>query len=205
MSDYHEIMQLLIRDARNLSPLEVGGVFFGLVSVLYERRGNVLLFPTGIISVLIYVYLCFHTKLYADMATNIYYFVVSIYGWYYWASRDKSGKQPPVSRLTQKEVYAYLVILVLSFIVLYLLLKYFTDSNVPVADATTTAISFVGMILLSRKKIENWYAWMAANFISIPLYFYKGLVLTSFQFLIFFIISISGFLVWRKLLEQQTA
>ena len=192
-------------DLANLSPLEIGGVFFGLVSVLFERKGNILLYPTGIVSVLIYVYLCFRSKLYADMAINIYYFVVSIYGWYYWMQRDASGKQTPVTRCSRKEIRLSFGLLVTSFIVLYLLLKYFTDSDVAVVDATTTAIFFTGMILLSRKKIENWYAWIIGNFISIPLYFYKGLVLTSFQFLVFLILSVSGYFVWKKLLEKETA
>ena len=205
MNSVQDILQVLVTDLQNLKPLEIGGVFFGLVSVLFERKGNVLLFPTGIVSVLVYVFLCFRSRLYADMAINIYYFIVSIYGWYYWVHKGTSGKTVPVTQCDNRELMKYLLILVGSFVVLFVLLKYFTDSDVPMVDATTTALFLVGMLLLARKKIENWFAWIVGNFISIPLYFYKGLVLTSIQFLVFFIISISGYLVWKKLLVQEKA
>lgn len=199
-----DIFDILIRDIKSESPLEIAGVFFGLISVLYERKGNVLLYPTGIISVLIYVFICYRSKLYADMGINAYYFVVSIYGWYYWLKRDSSGRQTPVSACSRREAVTYIITLIVSFIILYILLKFFTDSDVAVVDATTTAIFFTGMLLLARKKIENWYAWIAGNFISIPLYIYKGLLLTSLQFLVFLILSVSGYIIWKKLLEKET-
>ena len=203
MNNIRDILPVLLTDLQNLRPLEIAGVFFGLVSVLFERKGNVLLFPTGIVSVIIYVFLCFRSRLYADMAINIYYFVVSLYGWYYWIHKGSSGRPVPVTRCGNRELLNYLLILAGSFVVLFIVLKYFTDSDVPLVDATTTALFFVGMLLLARKKIENWIAWIFGNFISIPLYFYKGLVLTSIQFLVFFILSISGYLVWKKLLVQE--
>ena len=95
------------------------------------------------------------------------------------------------------------MIFAISFIVLYLLLKYFTDSDVAVVDALTTAIFVSGMVLMARKKIENWIAWIIGDFIAIPLFFYKGLFLTSLQFLVFFVLAISGFYIWKKLLQQQ--
>jgi nicotinamide mononucleotide transporter len=203
MTNIHDIVQVLIANLQNLKPLEIAGVFFGLISVLFERKGNILLFPTGIVSVIIYVFLCFRSKLYADMAINIYYFVVSLYGWHYWLHKSTSGKTVPVTQLSRKEWWNYLFVLIGSFIILFVLLKYFTDSDVPLADSTTTALFFTGMLLLARKKLENWYAWIIGNLISIPLYFYKGLVLTSFQFLIFFFLAISGYFIWKKLMGQE--
>ena len=146
MNSFHDIVQVLITDLQNLRPLEICGVFFGLVSVLFERKGKVLLFPTGIISVLIYVFLCFRSKLYADMAINIYYFVVSVYGWYYWVHKGSTGKTVPVTQCEKRELLGYLGILIGSFVVLFILLNYFTDSDVPLADASTTALFFVGFV-----------------------------------------------------------
>jgi nicotinamide mononucleotide transporter len=199
------IYDLLIGNIRSESPVEFVAVFFGLVSVLYERKGNILVFPTGIISVLIYVYICFHAKLYADMMINGYYFIMSIYGWHYWLRRDKTNQNTPITWCDKSEIKKYFLIFTISFILLYIILKYFTDSDVPVMDSLTTSVFVSGMILLARKKIENWIAWIIGNFIAIPLFFYKGLVLTSLQFLVFFILAISGYYMWKKLLHQQPA
>ncbi len=205
MDTIHTLYAMLVNDLENLRPLEIAGVFFGLVSVLYERKGNVLLYPTGIINVLIYVYLCFQSKLYGDMAINVYYFVVSIYGWYFWLHKDDKGKYVFISYCSRKELLNFLILLIVSFILLYILLRFFTDSNVPLIDSFTTALFFTGMLLLARKKIENWFMWIIGDFISIPLYFYKGLAFTSLQFVVFFILAISGYFVWNRMYKTQAA
>jgi nicotinamide mononucleotide transporter len=194
----NEYSELLIRNLQNTGVPEMVGVFFGLVSVLYARKGNVLVFPSGIISVLIYVYLCFQRRLYADMAINAYYFLMSVYGWYFWIRKtDKSEKQP-ITSCNRTEMINYLAVTILSFVIIYFILARFTDSDVPFIDSLTTAVFFTGMLLMARKKIENWLLWILGNTISIPLYFYKGLILTSLQFLVLLILAISGYLVWKK-------
>jgi len=185
----------------NLSLLEALGVFFGLLSVWFAKKENILVFPTGIVSVLIYVFLCFDTKLYADMGINAYYFIMSVYGWYYWSRKDSTRNQTPVSRNSKKEWYISIAIFVSSFIILSLVLVHFTDSDVPIIDAFTTSIFIVGMQLMAKKKIENWLAWIVGDFISIPLYYYKGLSLTSFQFIIFLVIAVLGYISWNKSLK----
>ena len=199
----HEIIRLFHQAILEYSLLEVAGVLFGLLSVIYAKKENILVFPTGIISVLIYMYLTFHAKLYADMGINGYYFIMSVYGWYYWSKKGSTGEDTPVTTNSAREWLWTLIILVLSFFILYILLLKLTDSDVPLIDAVTTAIFFVGMQLMAKKKIENWIAWIIGDFISIPLYFYKGLVLTSFQFLIFFILAIAGYISWKKTLRQR--
>lgn len=198
-----DIVNGIIEGIRQLSILEALGVIFGLLSVWFAKRESILVFPTGIISVLIYVYLCFTTRLYADMSINAYYFIMSVYGWYYWSRKDQTDHQTPITRNTRREWIWSISILVISFVILSQLLIHFTDSDVPIIDALTTAIFFVGMQLMAKKKIENWLAWIIGDFISIPLYYYKGLVLTSFQFLVFFIIAILGYISWKKTLEQS--
>lgn len=196
-----DILQGIFDGIKELSILEVLGVFFGLLSVIYAKRESILVFPTGIISVLIYVYLCFNTRLYADMSINAYYFVMSVYGWYYWSRKDDTRHRTPITKNSKKDWFWSITTLLVSFVILSQLLIHFTDSDVPIIDALTTSIFFVGMQLMAKKKIENWLAWIIADFISIPLYYYKGLVLTSFQFFVFFIIAIFGYISWKKTLE----
>lgn len=198
-----ELIRQIIQGIMNYSLLEVTGVFFGLISVIFAKNESILVFPTGIISVLIYIYLTFQAKLYADMAINGYYFMMSVYGWYYWSRKDSEHEETPVSVNSRKEWIWTLILLVISFIILQQILYHLTDSDVPTIDALTTAIFFVGMQLMAKKKIENWIAWIVGDFISIPLYFYKGLILTSIQFLIFFLLAIAGYLSWRKTLNQR--
>jgi nicotinamide mononucleotide transporter len=200
-----DVFEGILDGVRQLSVLEALGVLFGLSSVWFAKRESILVFPTGIISVLIYVHLCFTTRLYADMAINAYYFVMSLYGWYYWSRKADNDHHTPITKNSKKDWFWTLVTLIISFIILFQLLIHLTDSDVPVIDALTTAIFFVGMQLMAKKKLENWLAWIIGDFISIPLYYYKGLVLTSFQFLIFFIIAILGYLSWKKTLERAIA
>jgi nicotinamide mononucleotide transporter len=185
------------------SALEWVAVICGVASVIYSMRENILVYPTGIISVIIYVYLAFQYKLYADMGVNGYYFVMSVYGWYYWTNTDGPKDQVSVTINSFKENIYSIGILVGSFFILALVLINFTDSDVPVWDATTTAFAILGMWLMARKKLENWIAWIITDLISIPLYFYKGLVLTSFQFLIFTILAVMGYFAWKKSLEES--
>jgi len=198
----NELIKQLLDGISNYSVLEATGVLFGLLSVLFAKRANILVFPTGIISVIIYIYLTFEAKLYADMGINGYYFVMSVYGWYYWSKKDKKKDKTPITTNSKKEWIWTIIILILSFLILYQILLQLTDSDVPLIDAVTTAIFFVGMQLMAKKKIENWIAWIIGDFISIPLYFYKGLFLTSIQFIIFFIIAIAGYISWKKTMNQ---
>lgn len=185
--------------------LEWIAVITGLMSVWFSMKENILVYPTGIISVLIYVYLAFQYKLYADMGVNFYYFVMSVYGWYYWTNTHQEDReQIPVSTNTLREHLISLALLLGSFSILYYVLSNFTDSDVAFWDATTTSFAIVGMWLMARKTLENWVAWIITDLISVPLYFYKGLVLTSFQFLVFTGLAFAGYLAWRKSLQNQT-
>lgn len=198
------IIDGIINGIIQTTALEWIAVITGLMSVWYSMKENILVYPTGIISVLIYVYLAFMYKLYADMGVNFYYFVMSVYGWYYWVHpKDGSRDQVPVTINNQKENLITLALLFGSFVLLYFGLSNFTDSDVAFWDATTTSFAIAGMWLMARKKIENWIAWIITDLISVPLYFYKGLVLTSFQFLIFTGLAFAGYFAWKKSLEKQ--
>ena len=180
-------------------------VFFGLLSVWFASRNNILVYPTGIISVLLYVYICHQSGLYADMGVQVFYFVMSIYGWYAWTHQNGKKKERLISRTSLMQKIGMLVSLIVLFVLIRYVLVEFTDSKVPNIDALTTAIFLVGMWLMAIKKIENWTLWIIGDFISIPLYYYKDLALTSFQYLVFLVIAIQGYRNWLKEMEENYA
>jgi nicotinamide mononucleotide transporter len=198
------IIEGIINGILQTTLLEWIAVATGLTSVWFSMKENIWVYPTGIVSVLIYVYLAFEYKLYADMGVNFYYFVMSVYGWYYWIHpKDKSQAQVPVTVNSRNENFFTIGLMLVSFGILYFGLSNFTDSDVAFWDPTTTSFAIAGMYLMARKKLENWIAWIITDLISIPLYFYKGLVLTSFQFLIFTILAFAGYIAWRNSLKER--
>ena len=188
--------------------LEITGVVFGLLSVWFSKNNNILVFPTGMISTSIFVYLLYKWILLGDMMINGYYFIVSIYGWHIW-TRKQNNVVTPISTLNYNEKKISIFIFVFSIIFVYLVYVYFDkwDSFTAYIDNFTTAIFFVGMWLMAKRKIENWIFWIIGDVISIPLYFYKGLTFTSLQYLIFTFIAIAGYYSWKKILNKsnQTA
>ena len=182
-----------------MSWLEGIAVVFGLASVYYSMKENILVFPTGIVSTLIYVWICLQVKLYADMGINAYYFSMSIFGWYIWTNPKPGKTAVPITWLGKTGIFQSLALWIFSYLVLYFVLINFTDSDVPYWDSFTTSSAFVGMWLMAKKKVENWIAWIITDLVSVPLYFYKGLVLTSFQFLVFTILALLGLIAWVKL------
>ncbi|MBW3467705.1 nicotinamide riboside transporter PnuC [Arthrospiribacter ruber] len=183
--------------------MEGVAVFFGIASVIYSIKKNILVFPTGMVSTLIYVYLCFQYRLYADMGINAYYFGMSVYGWYLWSRPPGEREELPVTWLSKKGIFQSIGLFFMSYIALYLVLENFTDSDVPYWDSFTTASAFVGMWLMAKKKVENWIAWIITDIVSVPLYFYKGLTLTSFQFLFFTVLATIGLIEWVKTAKKE--
>ena len=188
--------------------LEITGVVFGLLSVWFSKNNNILVFPTGMISTSIFVYLLYKWILLGDMMINGYYFIISIYGWYIW-TRKQNNVVTPISTLNYNEKKISIFIFIFSMIFVYLVYVYFDkwDSFTAYIDNFTTAIFFVGMWLMAKRKIESWIFWIIGDVISIPLYFYKGLTFTSLQYLIFTFIAIAGYYSWKKILNKsnQTA
>ncbi len=185
--------------------LEVIAVIFGFLSVWYSKQENILVYPTGIISTLIFVYLLWKWELLGDMMINAYYFSMSIYGWYIWTRKVDATHFTPVTKMTKKENIWSVFIFVATLLFVFWVYNYFDKWNSWTAyvDTITTAIFFVGMWLMARKKIENWIFWIIGDIISVPLYFYKGLTLTSFQYLLFTIIAVFGYFAWKKSLNKN--
>ena len=184
--------------------LEIIAVVFGFLSVWYAKRNLILVFPTGLISTAIFVYLLLKWELLGDMMINAYYFAMSIYGWYVW-TRKSNDSVTPITRTTsnEKRVSTFIFIATLAFVyIVYQTADKWTSWTAYV-DTLTTAVFFVGMWLMARRKIENWIFWIVGDVISVPLYFYKGLTFTSFQYLIFTLVAIYGYLAWKKILNSS--
>jgi len=188
--------------------LEIIAVVFGILSVWFSKKNNILVYPTGMISTSIFTYLLFKWILLGDMMINAYYFMMSIYGWYIW-TRKVNNIVTPISKVNSPEKITSLIIFFFSLSFVYGIYNYFDKwgSYTSYIDNFTTAIFFVAMWLMANRKIENWIFWIIGNIISIPLYFYKGLTFTSIQYIIFTVIAISGYYTWKKILDNsnQTA
>ncbi|MEZ4969373.1 MAG: nicotinamide riboside transporter PnuC [Flavobacteriaceae bacterium] len=185
--------------------LEMVGVFFGFLSVWYSMRENILVFPTGIISTGLFVYILYVFGLLGDMLINAYYFAMSAYGWYRWTRKVDEAHFIPITTTTSKEKKWTVVLFVATilFVVLVYVVFDTLDSWTAYVDALTTAVFFVGMWLMAKKKLENWAYWIIGDVISVPLYFYKGLIFTSLQYLLFTVIAIFGYLAWKKSLDKN--
>jgi len=186
--------------------LEITAVIFGFLSVWYAKNNNIWVYPTGLVSTSIFVYLLLKWGLLGDMMINAYYFIMSIYGWYIWTRKVDATHNTPITRTTKKEKITSVIIFISTLLFVFIVYKSFDKWNgwVAYVDTITTAIFFVGMWLMARKKIENWIYWIIGDIISVPLYFYKGFTFTSFQYLIFTVIAIFGYLEWKKLLNKET-
>ena len=184
--------------------LELTAVIFGFASVWYSKKNNILVFPTGLISTSIFVYLLFKWQLIGDMMINGYYFVMSLYGWYIWTRKIDSAHVTPISKTTKQEQLLGSVIFLATLFLVFLVYQFFDMwiGWVAYVDTLTTALFFVGMWLMAKRKIEHWMFWIVADIISVPLYFYKGLTFSSLQYLGFTILAIFGFLAWKKHLNN---
>ncbi|HXJ99458.1 MAG TPA: nicotinamide riboside transporter PnuC [Gelidibacter sp.] len=233
----NQILDFFLEPYRSASTLhivlEFTAAFFGVLSVWFAKRENILVYPTGIISTGIYVYLLAQWNLYGDLIINIYYTLMSVFGWYMW-SKVIDGKEEhmPISRTNfQDKLKAIGIFLFTSIFVLIVYRFYniipnnlnFTESihyafskltsgsledfreGVPFIDTFTTGIFFAAMWLMALKKIENWILWIVGNIASIPLYFAKGYGFTAIQYVIFLILAILAYQQWRKNLNKQKA
>ena len=200
-----EILHQFIVGLKNTSWLEYTAVFFGIASVLFSRKENILVYPTGIINTVLYTWFCFKWwNLYAEGSLNFYYTVMSLYGWYVW-SRKKEGNVIAITFNNRKDWIISISFFIISWIVLYYVLKNHTNSTVPWADSFASASAYTGMWQMARKKVENWVWWIITNFVSIPLYFYKHAVFTSIQYVVFLILAIMGLITWVKKTKSARA
>lgn len=186
--------------------IEILGALTGLIYLYLEIKQKIWLWPFGLITSALYVYIFFISKFYADMGLQFYYLAISIYGWWHWLYGGKTEKTEkkekkdnlPVTRIDRKTAFLLAPITLFIFALIAFILVEFTDSPVPFGDAFTTALSITATWMLARKIIDMWWLWMIVNAVSLGLYIYKGLYPTSLLFFFYFSMSIVGYLQWRK-------
>ena len=185
--------------------LEFIAVLLGILSVIFAKMNKIAVYPTGMISTGIFVYLLFHFKLLGDMIINAYFFFMSIYGWFYWSYKKEGQIINKVSYSSNKDYVIVALIFLISLIlisIIYKLFNVFTSWSAYI-DTLTTGIFFVAMWLMARRKVESWIFWIIGDLISIPLYLYKGLAITTIQYFIFTIIAVMGYKSWVKIYKGR--
>ena len=183
--------------------LEGIAVVMGIVSVYFSRKENILVYPTGLINTIIYIWLSYSGQLFGEATVNLYYTIMSVYGWLIWTKR-KENKELVVHvecsdrKMWIKQLGFFAFFYLVIFTALHYLKKEFAPGVIPAADAFASATAFTGMWLMTRKKVESWWWWIATNITSIPLYFVKGYVFTSVYYLVLLVMAISGLMEWKK-------
>lgn len=188
---------------KNTTSLEYIAVFTGIASVWYSRVENILVYPVGLINTIIYVWLSVNGQLFGEASVNLYYTIMSIYGWILWTKKDKTQHKIVHIKFSDSRWWIYqLLFFVAFYISIFISLTYlkrsFAPGAIPWADAFASATAFTGMWLMTKKKVESWYWWIATNIASIPLYFVKHYVFTSVYYLVLLIMAVWGLLEWRR-------
>ncbi|WP_126973191.1 nicotinamide riboside transporter PnuC [Gynurincola endophyticus] len=192
----------LLNELKNTGYLEYIAVLAGVTQVLLARKNNVLLYPFGILSTSLSIYIFVDVKLYAEALLHLYYVVISIYGWYVWI-RPKNQSVLPITKSTRRDYRITAMITLISFGVLYTALVLYTDSTTPVWDSVVSAFAWSGTWLLTQRKVENWIVLNISNIIAIPLQWHKGIYLYAILTTFLFIVAITGYIAWKKELKNE--
>ena len=205
----NQIFDFLFSQYSSYSPsfiyLELFAVIMNITSVVYAKQNNILVYPTGLIGTGIFVYILLNFSLLGDTIINAYFFSMSIYGWYFWSRKKDEVFINQVSTINRNEIKYLFILAFSSLISIYFVYDYFDKWNnwTAYVDNITTAIFFVAMWLMARRKIESWIFWIIGDLITVPLYFYKGLTISSIQYIIFLILAVLGYISWKKILDKN--
>lgn len=185
-----------------MQTIEIIGAVIGLLYLYLEYKASKWLWPVGVLMPILYVWIFFQSKFYADMGINVYYFFASIYGWMRWTKSQSEDSGLPISHTPRRYILPLLVIGTTLFAVMAFILIRFTDSPVPYGDSFTTALSILAMWMLAHKYLEQWGLWFLVNIISCGLYVWKGLYPTSVLFAIYSVISVFGYFKWKRMMKD---
>lgn len=185
--------------------LEAIAFVFGIASVWFAKKENILVYPTGLVATIITVYLLYKAEYFGDMMMNFYYSIMSVYGWWNWSRKKNDTIVVPISRTNTKEKVIGVLFVIATMLITYGVYSYFgteikTENYL---DIFTSGVFFTAMWYMANKKLENWTLWIFADLITVPLYAYRGLGMLSLQYLIFTILAIQGYLAWKKSLNKN--
>ncbi|MDB5200443.1 MAG: nicotinamide mononucleotide transporter [Chitinophagaceae bacterium] len=206
--DLSEIYQQFIDGMKATTWLEYVAVLFGIASVWFSRKENILVYPVGLINTIIYIYLSFKGSLFGEAGVNLYYTIMSIYGWILWTKKDRQQHHVVIITWSNKkewtqELFFFSAFYIAIFFSLSYLKKDFAPGAIPWADAFASATAFTGMWLMAKKKVESWYWWIATNIASTPLYFVKHYVFTSVYYFVLLIMAIWGLIEWKRRANEE--
>ena len=208
--DVSTFVQQFIIGIKQTTFLEFVAVITGITSVFYSKKENILVYPVGLISTIIYIYISIKGSLFGEVSVNIYYTIMSVYGWILWTKKDEQQHLVVhITKSTRKEWIIQLSIFVFFYIIIYgcllWLQRNFSPGAIPWADAFASATAYTGMWLMAKKKVESWLWWILTNTASIPLYFVKGYVSSSVQYVVLLVLAIAGLIEWTRREKIQIA
>lgn len=184
---------------------EITAVIFGIASVWYARKENILVFPMGIISVLIFIYIFFSGRMFANAGINIVYFFTNVYGWYNWSRKNNEEHVVKITKNTSGQNILIVLFAVVFYVAVLFLLRWYNradadylQSSKSWMDALNSSLFLCATVLMTVKKLENWYFWIAGNVVSIPIFIIQGFYFTSFQYAVFLVLALSGLKEWKK-------
>ena len=189
--------------AFELNWLDVVTTVLGLAYILLEYRASVWMWAVGFAMQSLGIVLYYQKGLYADCGMEFYYLAMTMYGWWRWVHGSEKKQNLPISRFPRRLVLPWLLLIAVVWFVIYWLLISFTNSNVPLADSFTTALSIVGIWALAHKYLEQWFIWIVVDVVTCVLYFYKGIPFKASLYALYVIIAILGFFKWRLLMKHE--
>ncbi len=185
--------------------LELTAVVFGIISVWYARKEDIKVFPAGIISVAIFIYIFFRGGMFANAGINIIYLITNTYGWYNWSRKNNEEHVVKIARNTSKQNMLVMLFALVFYAGVLILLRWYNradeayiHSSKPWMDALNSTLFLCATLLMTVKKLENWHFWIAGNVVSIPIFIVQGYYFTSFQYAVFLALAISGLSEWKK-------
>jgi nicotinamide mononucleotide transporter len=205
---FSEIVHAFVDGMKNTGPIEYIAVFAGIVSVWFSQKENILVYPVGLINTLFFIYLSFEGGLLGEASVNVYYSIMSIWGWILWSRKNASQQtELRITHASKKEWGRHLLFFTAFYTVIFVALSYakkgFAPDAIPWADALASASAFTGMWLMAKKKVESWVWWIITNICSIPLYFVKHYVFTSVYYVILLLMAFWGLAEWMKKARLQ--
>jgi len=183
----------------NWSIIESAAVFFSIIYVVLAAKQNIWCWIFAAISVILYIYICINSKLFAETILQIFYLFMAAYGYYNWNNAEKNS-------ITQWSISKHLLIIFLGTIITFFIGFYFTtytSAKMPIIDSFTTIFSIIATYMVTKKVLENWLYWIVIDLASIYLYLSRDLHLTSVLFLIYTVIAIFGYFLWIKKVRNQ--
>lgn len=193
------------QEADTYQILDVVGTVIGLVYIYQEYKASIWLWFTGLIMPIVYTFVYYEAKLYADFGMQIYYILAAVYGFLYWqfGRKKKENIEVPITRFPKQKILPTLFIFLLLWGAIYYVLITFTNSNVPVLDSFGNVLSIVGLWALAKKYIEQWWIWVVADIELSALYIYKNIPFTAGLYALYAIIAVAGFYKWKKMMKEN--